>query len=83
MYFFVNLIHYFQCNNKVCIMKRGDIMPLQYKIDILDALKSKGLNTNILRKEKLFSNRVIQALRDKSLYNGQIFLKHVNFYNVK
>lgn len=40
-------------------------MPLQYKIDVLDALKSKGLNTTILRKEKLLSEGVIQALREK------------------
>lgn len=40
-------------------------MPLQYKIDVLDTLKSKGLNTNVLRKEKLLSEGVIQALREK------------------
>ena len=40
-------------------------MPLEYKIDVLDALKSKGFNTNILRKEKLLSEGVIQALREK------------------
>lgn len=40
-------------------------MPLQYKIDVLDALKNKGFNTNILRKEKLLSEGVIQALREK------------------
>lgn len=40
-------------------------MPLKYKIDVLDALKSKGLNTNVLRKEKMLSEGVIQALREK------------------
>lgn len=40
-------------------------MSLQYKIDILEALKSKGINTNKLRKEKLLSEGVIQALREK------------------
>lgn len=39
-------------------------MPIVYKIDILDALKSKGYNTNRLRKEKLLSESVIQGLRD-------------------
>jgi len=39
-------------------------MAIIYKIDILDALKSKGYNTNKLRKEKLLSESVIQGLRD-------------------
>ena len=45
--------------------REGSItMPIVYKIDILDALKSKGYNTNRLRKEKLLSESVIQGLRD-------------------
>lgn len=39
-------------------------MPIQYKINILDALKNKGYNTNILRKDKLLSEGVIQSLRE-------------------
>ena len=39
-------------------------MAIVYKIDILDALKSKGYNTNRLRKEELLSESVIQGLRD-------------------
>lgn len=38
-------------------------MPLQYKIDVLKALKEKGYNTNRLRKEKLLSESVLQKLR--------------------
>ncbi len=38
-------------------------MPLQYKMDILQALKDKGYNTNRLRKEKLISESVLQKLR--------------------
>ena len=38
-------------------------MPLQYRIDILQALKDKGYNTNRLRKEKLSSESVLQKLR--------------------
>lgn len=38
-------------------------MPLQYKIDVLQALKDKGYNTNRLRKEKLLSEGAIQRLR--------------------
>ncbi len=40
-------------------------MSLVYKMDILQTLKEKGYNTNILRKEKLLSEGVIQALREK------------------
>lgn len=40
-------------------------MPLQYKIDILPALKEKGYNTNRLRQDKLLSESTIQKLREK------------------
>ena len=30
-------------------------MPITYKIDVISALKEKGYNTNILRKEKLLA----------------------------
>lgn len=39
-------------------------MPLNYKIDILQALKDKGYNTNKLRKEKILAESTIQKLRD-------------------
>ena len=39
-------------------------MPITYKQDILAALKEAGYNTNRLRKEKLLSAGVIQALRE-------------------
>jgi len=39
-------------------------MPVQYKTDILTALKEAGYNTNRLRKEKLLSEGVIQSLRE-------------------
>lgn len=45
------------------IQKRGDNMPLQYKIDVMQALKEKGYNTNRARKEKLLSESVLQKLR--------------------
>lgn len=40
-------------------------MPLQYKIDVLSALKEKGYNTNQLRKGKILAEGVIQSLREK------------------
>lgn len=38
-------------------------MALQYKINVLDALKEKGYTTYTLRKEKLLSESTIQKLR--------------------
>lgn len=38
-------------------------MALQYKVDILPALRSAGYNTNRLRQEKLLSESTIQKLR--------------------
>ncbi len=38
-------------------------MPLVYKMDILKALKDKGYNTNVLRKEKLLAEGVITSIR--------------------
>ncbi len=42
-------------------------MPIQYKIDVLDALKQAGYTSYRLRQEKLMGERVIQQLR-----NGEI-----------
>ena len=40
-------------------------MALQYKIDVLEALKVKGYTTYTLRKENLLSQSTIQKLREK------------------
>jgi len=39
-------------------------MPLRYKIDVLEALKEKGLTTYTLRKESKLSQSTIQKLRE-------------------
>lgn len=39
-------------------------MPVQYKVDVLAALKSAGYSTYRLRKEKLLGESVLQQLRD-------------------
>ena len=49
-------------------------MPIQYKIDIIAALKEAGYNTNRLRKEKLLSEVVLQALRE----NRYIALQNIS-----
>ncbi|MBR6405894.1 MAG: helix-turn-helix domain-containing protein [Lachnospiraceae bacterium] len=38
-------------------------MPLQYKIDVLAALKKKGYNTNRIRTEGLLSQSTLQKFR--------------------
>ena len=42
-------------------------MPVQYKIDIIAALKEKGYSTYKLRKEKLMGESVLQQLRSGEL----------------
>ena len=42
-------------------------MPIQYKMEILPALKEAGYNTNRMRKEKLLGESVIQQLRTGAL----------------
>lgn len=42
-------------------------MSIQYKINILKALKEAGYNTNRLRKEKLLAESTIQQLREDKL----------------
>ena len=39
-------------------------MSLRFKIDVLGALKEKGYNTYLLRKENLLSQSTIQKLRE-------------------
>ena len=46
------------------ISKGGARLPLVYKIDVLAAIKEKGYNTTVLRKEKLLAEGVIQSLRE-------------------
>lgn len=45
---------------------------IQYKIDILAALKEKGFSTYRLRKEKIFGERVVQQLRDKEPFSWEV-----------
>lgn len=40
-------------------------MGLQYKIDVLNALKDKGFNTNRIRKEGLLSQSTLQKFRNQ------------------
>jgi len=42
-------------------------MAIQYKIDVLEKLKSAGYTTYKLRQEKIMGERVIQQLRNKEV----------------
>ena len=44
--------------------KEAQKMPLRHKINILNALKEKGYNTNRIRTEGLFSQSTLQKLRE-------------------
>ena len=43
--------------------KGGDFVSLQFKINIISALKDKGYSTYSLRKEQLLSESTVQKLR--------------------
>lgn len=38
-------------------------MPIKYKIDVLEALKAAGYNTNRIRKEKIMGEATLQKIR--------------------
>ena len=38
-------------------------MPIVYKLDVIQALKDKGYNTNRIRKEKIMGEAMLQKLR--------------------
>ena len=42
-------------------------MPINYKMDILDALKNAGYTTYRLRNEKIMGERVVQQIRHDEL----------------
>ena len=44
--------------------KEANVMPLQYKVDVLAVLKEKGYNTNRIRTEGLLSQSTLQKFRN-------------------
>jgi putative transcriptional regulator len=56
-------------------LKEGDIMPIKYKVNILDELKARGYSTYRLRKEKVFGERTIQQLRDEQPVSWEVICK--------
>lgn len=45
--------------------KEAIVMPMRYKIDVLNALKEKGYNTNKIRTEGLLSQSTLQKFRQQ------------------
>lgn len=58
-----------------------NIMPVQYKIDVLAALKSKGYTTNRIRKEKLIGEATMQRLRHKQSVSYEVLAKLCELLN--
>ncbi len=50
-------------------------MPIEYKIDILAALKEKGYTTTKLRKEKILGEATIQRLRHSKSVSFDVLSK--------
>ena len=46
-------------------------MPMRYKIDVLNALKEKGYNTNKIRTEGLLSQSTLQKFRNQQGVSGE------------
>ena len=47
-------------------------MPMKYKIDVLAALKDAGYNTNIIRKEKIMGEAMLQKLRSGQMVSWNV-----------
>lgn len=46
-------------------------MPIQYKIDVISALKEKGYTTYKIRKEKLLGEATLQKIRNGELVSWE------------
>jgi len=50
-------------------------MPIIYKVDVLAELKSKGITSYKMRKDKIMGERTMQQLRDKQLVSWDTLTK--------
>ena len=57
------------------------LMPIKYKMNVLNELKAAGYNTNRLRKEKLLSEGTIQNIRDGRIINAANLAKICKLLN--
>ncbi len=49
-------------------------MPIRYKIDIMEALKSKGYSSYRIRQEKIFGQKTVQDFRNGTVVLSQDLL---------
>ena len=57
------MIHLKQCDNIFLNYKKGGDNMIKFKIDVMQALKNKGYNTNYIRQNKLLSEATLQQIR--------------------
>lgn len=53
----------------------------RYSMDIIKALKTKGYNTNRIRKEKIFTESQLQQFRDNKLVTQDVLNKLCKLLN--
>ena len=58
----------------ICI-KGGAVLPIVYKVDILAALKQKGISAYRMRKNKIMGEATIQQLRENQLTSWETMSK--------
>ena len=46
-------------------------MPMEYKVDVIAALKEAGFNTNKIRKEKIMGEAMLQKIRSGQMVSWQ------------
>ena len=57
------------------MQRRGEFMSLDYKIDVLDALKEKGYTSTKIRNEKIIGQATLQRLRHKQSVSFDVLSK--------
>lgn len=57
------------------MQRRGEFMSLDYKIDVLDALKKKGYTSTKIRNEKIIGQATLQRLRHKQSVSFDVLSK--------
>lgn len=56
-------------------------MPIQYKIDVLTALKGAGYSSYRLRKDKILSERTIQSIRNGTMVSYETLARICGMLN--
>ncbi len=65
----------------MCSEKGVNTMPVQYKIDVIAALKEAGYSSTRIRKEKLIGEATMQRLRHKQSVSYDVLAKLCELLN--